>query len=50
MVYGSRSYNEDGTVKEMHMYMIPLDDDEFYKRTTGPAADGDLILAIHKRQ
>jgi hypothetical protein len=45
VIYGSRIYNEDGTVKEMNMYMIPLDDAEFYRRTNGV---DDLVLAVHR--
>jgi len=45
VIYGSRSYDEEGSLKEMHMYMLPLDDSEFYKRTSGV---DDLILAVHK--
>ena len=47
VIYGSRSYNDDGTLKEMHMYMLPLSDIEFTKRTSKV---NDLILAVHRQK
>ena len=45
VIYGWKESDDQGRIKEVHFYMLPLNDDDFYERTKKL---GGIIYALHK--
>lgn len=49
VIYATTTYAEDNTVKEVHLYMEALSEDEFVKRTgLWETTHNGIIYAVHK--
>lgn len=48
-IYAVKTINDNGDVDELNIYMTPLNDEEFYKRTEALQKQKDVVIyAWHK--